>query len=40
VRLDIGMVVTVWAARHLGPEHFGTLSFSQAIVWMPARWRD
>ena len=40
-RLGINLFVSVWVARYLGPEHFGSLSFSlslvllfSAIAWM------
>jgi len=32
VRLGIGMLVSVWIARYLGPEQFGMLNFSIAFV--------
>ncbi len=41
LRLGINLFVSVWVARYLGPEHFGSLSFSlsfvllfSAIAWM------
>ena len=32
IRLTVGLFVGVWVARFLGPEQFGTLSYSQALV--------
>ena len=31
-RLAVGLFVSVWVARFLGPEQFGTLSYAQAFV--------
>ncbi len=32
VRLGIGMLVSIWVARYLGPEQFGILNFATAFV--------
>jgi O-antigen/teichoic acid export membrane protein len=32
LRLGFGLIVGVWLARYLGPEHFGQLSFATAFV--------
>jgi polysaccharide transporter, PST family len=32
VRMGVGLVVGVWIARYLGPEHFGQLSYAIAFV--------
>lgn len=32
VRLGVGLLISVWIARHLGPEQFGLLNFTMAIV--------
>ena len=34
VRLCVGLFVGVWVARYLGPENFGLLSYSLALVMM------
>ena len=34
LRLGIGMLVTVFVARYLGPARFGVLNYCQALVWM------
>lgn len=36
LRLMVGMVVGVWAARHLGPVHFGLLSYAGAAIFVVA----
>jgi O-antigen/teichoic acid export membrane protein len=32
VRMGLGLLISVWIARYLGPEQFGLLSFSTALV--------
>ena len=32
LRIFVGIFVTVWVARYLGPEQFGILSYAIAIV--------
>ena len=34
VRLGVGLFVSVWVARYLGPERFGALNYVQAVVWL------
>lgn len=40
LRLGINLFVSVWVARYLGPEHFGSLSFSLSFVLLfsPIAW--
>ena len=32
IRLGVGMIVSVWVARYMGPERFGIFSYVQAVI--------
>jgi PST family polysaccharide transporter len=34
LRMGVGLLVSVWIARYLGPEQFGLLSFAIAFTWL------